>query len=374
MSMRQKIRIGVLFGGRSAEHEVSLVSATSVIKNLDRKKYQVVPIGITKSGEWVVGNKSLGLLKNGKIITKNSRGFLTPEPWGRGVAPLARSYQINTKVDVIFSVLHGTFGEDGTVQGLLELANIPYVGAGVLGSAVGMDKIIQKMIFKANNLPTPNFLYFMTHNQQQINQAVKTVKRIIKLPCFVKPANLGSSVGISKAHNKPELVKALKFAFKYDRRVIVEQSINNALEIECSVLGNERPKASIAGQIIASNEFYDYDAKYIDGKSKSIIPAPLPKKVMNHVRSLALKAFQALDLAGLARVDFLVTKRNWKIYLNEVNTIPGFTSISMYPKLWQATGIKFSDLLDELIKLAIRRGQEKSELNTNFKPKKNWFK
>ncbi len=370
---KRKLRVGVLFGGRSVEHEVSLVSAASVIKNLDRKKYQVVPIGVAKSGEWIIGSKSLDYLKNGKVITKNLRGFLVPEPWKRGARTLKSLSQINSKVDVIFSVLHGTFGEDGTVQGLLELASIPYVGTGVLGSVVGMDKIIQKEIFNACQIPTPKFIYFTTLDKNN-KKIISKVLKIINFPCFVKPANLGSSVGISKVYNKKQLKPAIRLAFKYDRRLIIEKSIERAMEIECAVLGNDKPKASIAGQIMPSGEFYDYDAKYVDGKSKTIIPAPLPKKIMLRVRQLAVQAFKALDLSGMARVDFLVQKNPWRIYINEVNTIPGFTSISMYPKLWQASGLPYSKLLEVLIKLALERFQEKSKLHTSYQPKEKWYK
>lgn len=372
---KRKLKIGVLFGGRSAEHEVSLVSATSVIANLDKKKYQVVPIGMAKTGEWIIGNKALNLLKGGKEAAKNLHSILIPEPWGRGVSPISNISQINTKIDVIFSVLHGTFGEDGTVQGLLELANIPYVGAGVLGSAVGMDKIVQKMAFRANDLPTPAFTYFTASlwAQNGPKLALECQKRL-KLPVFVKPANLGSSVGISKAHDLKEIKQAIKLALKYDRRIIVEKSIEKAMEIECAVLGNDNPKASIPGQIIASNEFYDYNAKYVDGKSKALIPAPLPKNIMNKVRELAVQAFKVLDLAGMARVDFLVQKNPWRIYLNEVNTIPGFTSISMYPKLWEKSGLSYTKLLDKLIALAFERFNVKNKLITSYRPKKSWYR
>ncbi|MFH1111694.1 MAG: D-alanine--D-alanine ligase family protein [Patescibacteria group bacterium] len=390
----RKLRVGVLFGGRSAEHEVSIVSARSVMKALDKKKYQIVPIGISKDGKWIAGQQVLKILKNNQSVPEKLRVILKPEPRSRGVVLLTQNQKSklgfdpanggvvakttkikNQKVDVIFSVLHGTFGEDGTVQGLLELANIPYVGAGVLGSAVGMDKIVQKMIFNANKLPTPSCIYFTATDWRQA--AVKISRDImasLKLPVFVKPANLGSSVGISKVRSRLGLKKAIKLALKYDRRVIVEKSIEKALEIECAVLGNDNPKASVAGQIIASNEFYDYNAKYVDGKSKALIPAPLPKNIMNKVRELAVKAFKVLDLAGMARVDFLVQKKPWRVYLSEVNTIPGFTSISMYPKLWQASGLAYSTLLDKLIQLALERRREKNALNTTYKPKANWYK
>jgi len=374
MNMK-KIKVGVLFGGRSAEHEVSIVSARSVMKALDKKKYQVIPIGITKQGQWVVRNKVVGLLESGTKIPPQLVQTLPADPTTKSLVNLKSYPKTSTKIDVIFPVLHGTYGEDGTVQGLLELAGIPYVGAGVLGSAVGMDKIVQKMIFNANKLPTPSCIHFTGHDWQYAkSKVVQDCKKILKYPVFVKPANLGSSVGISKAHNQLELINAINLALKYDRRIIVEKSIERALEIECAVLGNDNSKASIAGQIIASNEFYDYDAKYVDGKSQVIIPAPLPKIVMTKVQELAVKAFKVLDLAGMARVDFLVQKNPWRVYINEVNTIPGFTSISMYPKLWRASGVTYSRLLDILIKLAIQRHKEKNRLKTSYQLKKKWYK
>ena len=356
---KRKLRVAVLFGGQSAEHEVSLVSAEAVIKGLDKKKYQVIPIGISKQGGWHIGDNTLRAFKNKSKINLQSTP-ITPDP------------NLNKfKIDVIFPVLHGTLGEDGTVQGLLELSGIPYVGAGVLGSSIGMDKIIQKMIFKSVNLPTPKFIYFTT--QDKLPVMIRRVMSEIKLPCFVKPANLGSSVGISKVIDKKSLLAALKLAFKYDRRVIVEQAINKPLEIECAVLGNDNPVASVLGQIVSSNDFYDYDAKYVDGKSKAIIPAPLKKTISDKIRSIAIDAYKCLDLAGMSRVDFLV-QSGGKVYLNEVNTIPGFTSISMYPKLWQASGLEFSALLDKLIVLALERKAVNSKLNKSFKPKKSWYK
>lgn len=371
----KKLRIGVLFGGRSTEHEVSLVSAASVVRALDKKKYEVVPVGITKTGQWVAGPNVQKLLANNAAIPAQLRALLPPEPQSRGLVPLNSPQKLSKRIDVIFPVLHGTFGEDGTVQGLLELANIPYVGAGVLGSSVGMDKIAQKMIFQANNLPTPAFYHFSGSDWRlRAHRIVLECKKRLGLPAFVKPANLGSSVGIRKVHTAKELKSAIVYALKFDRRVIVEKSIEKAMEIECAVLGNDQPKASLAGQILPSNEFYDYDAKYVDGKSKIIIPAPIPKTIMSKIRAFAQSSFTALDLAGMARVDFLVQPKGWRIYINEVNTIPGFTSISMYPKLWQASGMPYTKLLDALITLALKRFSEKSKLHTSYKPKAKWYR
>ncbi|HBH17160.1 MAG TPA: D-alanine--D-alanine ligase A [Candidatus Veblenbacteria bacterium] len=358
---RRKLKVGVLFGGRSAEHEVSLVSAESVMKNLDRKKYQVVPIGIDKQGQWMIGNQALKLLKAGKNFNLKSSQALLPEPGQR-------------RVDVIFPLIHGTFGEDGKLQGFLELADVPYIGAGVSGSAVGMDKIVQKQIYQAAGISTPKFDYFPA---PEFKKSAKYILRRLKklnLPVFVKPANTGSSVGVSKVKQGRDLRPAIKLALKYDRRVIVEQAVPNPMEIEVAVLGNDKPKASILGQIVPSNEFYDYDAKYVDGKSKAIIPASLPVLIAKKIRALAVEAFKVLDLAGMARVDFLVSRKTWKIYLNEVNTIPGFVSISMYPKLWAASGLPFPKLLDELINLALSRHRQKQSLATSFRPKAKWYR
>ena len=377
MASKRKIRVGVLFGGRSAEHEVSLVSGASVMKALDKKKYDVVPIGITKDGRWIIGPRVLTLLKSGANIPENLRALLPPEPSSRGLVPITQNQKSkikNQKVDVIFPVLHGPFGEDGTVQGLLELTGIPYVGAGVLGSSLGMDKISQKKIFLTAGIPTPKFAYITSADFRRTgSRFLKRVQHDVGWPCFVKPSNMGSSVGITKVKNIKQLGTAIKIAMKYDRRIIVEQGIRDALEIECAVLGNDNPRASVPGQIISSNEFYDYDAKYVDGQSKAKIPAPLPKLVAEKVREYAVTAFKALDLAGMARVDFLVTKHG-NIYISEVNTIPGFTSISMYPKLWGATRLPYAKLLESLIELALERTEVKNKLSTSYQPKKQWHR
>lgn len=375
---RKKLRIGVLFGGRSAEHEVSIVSARSVMSALDKKKYEVIPIGISKAGEWLVGGQVEKLLASGARIPPALRVTLPSEPQGQALIPLARhtAYGIrDTKLDVIFPVLHGTYGEDGTVQGLLELTGLPYVGAGVLGSSVGMDKVAQKLIFNATGIPTPKFVYTSAQDYRAHPASwLAIVCHKIGFPCFVKPPNLGSSIGISQVHSRNELPLAITLALRYDRKVIVEEGITRAWEIECAVLGNDRPQASVAGRIISSNEFYDYNAKYVDGKSQAVIPAPLPRRVVRRVQALAVQAFTALDLAGMARVDFLVQPKGWRVYLNEVNTIPGFTSISMYPKLWAASGLAYPKLLDKLIALALARGRERAQLNTSFKPKSAWYR
>jgi D-alanine-D-alanine ligase len=373
--MERKLRVGVIFGGRSGEHEVSLVSATSVITALDADKYEVVPIGITQEGRWLSSDKGLKLLKEKTGIEQAPECFLVPEPNRQALVAAGSGEMHSPPIDVIFPLVHGTYGEDGTLQGLLELANIPYVGAGVLASAVGMDKIVQKQIFQQQKLPVAKYIWFHSSVCREHPERVAAiVAKSLTYPVFVKPANTGSSVGISKAHNRKELREALALAVEYDRKVIIEQGINNIREIECSVLGNDEPVASVPGEIVPSNEFYDYNAKYVDGKSEAIIPAKLPKRVSEEVRRIALRAYRALDIAGMARVDFLVVRKSNKIYLNEVNTIPGFTSISMYPKLWEASGLGYRDLLDRLIELALERHRAKNELRTVYNPDRDWYK
>jgi D-alanine-D-alanine ligase len=386
--MSKKLTIGVVFGGRSGEHEVSIVSAESVMKALDKKKYKVVPIGITKKGQWLSGSQSINFLKEGLALVskkipdpaKNIKPtFLLPDPeekslvvvkQQRGVEQIKTSENIN----VFFPVLHGPYGEDGTIQGLLEMANKPYVGANVLGSAVGMDKVIQKKIFEQAGLPVCQYDWFLKSDWLKNRSNILRRLKKINFPVFVKPPNLGSSVGISKAHNRQELIKAINLAARFDRKILVEKAVPNTREIECSILGNDNPKASVLGEIVSSNEFYDYDAKYVDGKSQAYIPAKLSAKLNRQTRALAIQAFKALDLCGMARVDFLLDNKRQKIYLNEVNTIPGFTSISMYPKLWATTGLPYPKLLDELIKLALERWQEKNNLATSFDSGSDWYK
>jgi len=371
----RRLRVGIIFGGRSGEHEVSLVSATSVMSALDREKYEVVPIGITPEGRWISSSQSLGMLKEKAPLDREPEKFLVPEPSRRGLVSAEENGGPSVPLDVIFPLVHGTYGEDGTLQGLLELANIPYVGAGVLASAVGMDKIIQKMVFANAGLPVVRYCWCHSAAcREHPAKVTRMVERELRYPVFVKPANTGSSVGISKVHGRKELGPALSLASEFDRKVIVEQGIGNAREIECSVLGNDAPEASVPGEIIPSNEFYDYDAKYVDGKSTSIIPADIPKWAVRKIQYIACKAFKVIDCSGMARVDFLVQGNGSKIFLNEINTIPGFTSISMFPKLWEATGLSYPDLLDKVIQLAIERHRAKSTLKTTYTPKTDWYK
>jgi D-alanine-D-alanine ligase len=372
--VEQKIKVGVLFGGRSGEHEVSLVSASSVIAALDRSKYEVIPIGIAPDGRWISSAESLAMLKARQEISSQQESFLVPGPHRRALVN-AQGQSDQTTIDVVFPVLHGTYGEDGTIQGLLELANLPYVGAGVLASAAGLDKIVQKQLFAEAGLPIVRYRWFLSKAiSPNGRKVVSDVERHLRYPVFVKPSNAGSSVGITKAHNRRELLEGLSLAASYDRKVIVEQGVKNVREIECAVLGNDAPIASMPGEIIPSNEFYDYDAKYVDGKSTAIIPAGLPKRVTKDIQRIAARAFAVLDCAGMARIDFFVTAKKAKIYLNEVNTIPGFTSISMYPKLWEASGLPYPALLDKLISLAIERHREKNSLKTSFNPTADWYR
>ena len=385
--------MGVLFGGRSGEHEVSLLSAASVLNAIDKDKYEVVPIGITKDGRWLTAEHAENLL-TGKLVleprnlragdpqnteaaavlARGEAAIVPPEPVHRqsglmpfqtDATPMRRASDRAINVDVIFPVLHGTFGEDGTIQGLLELADIPYVGAGVLGSAAGMDKDIMKSLFIAAGLPIVKHVTILRRDWE--NDPKKVEKQVAKLkyPVFVKPANLGSSVGISKAHSKKELGPAIEEAAKFDRKIVIEQGVGGtkekAREIECSVLGNDEPQASIPGEIVPIKEFYDYDAKYLDEGSQLIIPAKLTKKETAKVQELGIKAFKAVDCSGLARVDFLMDPKTRKIYLNEINTMPGFTAISMYPKLWAASGLEYSELIDRLVQLGIERHADKKK-------------
>ena len=372
--MAGKLRIGVIFGGRSGEHEVSLVSAASVISALDRSKYDVVPVGITPEGRWISSHSVLDSLKSRNGLEREPNRILLPEPGRNGLTDGRKVVTEDMKVDVVFPLVHGTYGEDGTLQGLLELADLPYVGAGVVGSALGMDKILQKKLFSQAGLPIARYIWFLSSRcREKEKKVVREIEDVLDYPVFVKPANTGSSVGISKAHDRKELGAALELATHFDRKVVVEQGVRNIREIEVSVLGNDASIASVPGEVIPSNEFYDYDAKYVDGKSTVIIPADLPRKTVKQLQEYAVQAFRSLDCCGMARVDFFVTKKN-RVYLNEINTIPGFTSISMYPKLWEASGLAFADLLDKLIQLALERHREKSALSHRYAPAKEWYK
>ncbi len=367
----EKMTIAVLFGGRSGEHEVSLVSAASVMNALQKDRYEILPVGIDKEGLWYCGDAALSYLRHG--VGSPPRCMLPAEP-GRGVLLIAQEGTWKEqRIDVLFPVLHGSNGEDGTMQGLFELAEIPYVGAGVAASAVAMDKVLQKRLHHEAGIPIVPFVHYRSH---EIAAAVEDVARDITerigLPVFVKPPNLGSSVGISRAVDHESLVAALKLAARFDRKVLAEQAVPGAREIEVAVLGNDEPVASIPGEVVPSNEFYDYDAKYVDGASALHIPALLPEGVAETVRAMAVRAYRALECEGMARVDFLLSRDSGDLYINEINTIPGFTAISMYPKLFAASGIPYETLLERLIDLARRRQAEKRALSRSYTPRKEW--
>jgi D-alanine-D-alanine ligase len=365
-----KKRIGILFGGRSGEHEVSLASAKSVMEAIDSSRFDVVPIGITKEGRWIAAGDPLEALQSGRLEDSQPVALLG-DPSQQGLMRLAkeRSGLTETSVaqlDVLFPVLHGPYGEDGTVQGLLELADIPYVGAGVLGSALGMDKIAMKDIYRSHGLPVVKYLPLKRRDWQHDPESIlDRIESQLGYPCFTKPANLGSSVGITKAKSREELVAGMNEAASYDRRLLIEEGIS-AREIEVSVLGNDDPITSVPGEVVPCNEFYDYAAKYIDDASELLIPAPISPELTVRVRRLAVQAYLAIDCAGMARADFLLDRGSDKLYISELNTIPGFTPISMYPKLWQATGMSYPELIERLIDLALERHADKSRSATSY--------
>jgi D-alanine-D-alanine ligase len=405
--MAKKLRVGILFGGRSGEHEISLLSASSILEAIDRKNFEIVPIGINKQGRWLTSEAAQGLLAGSgtaqldsgkpdrakgspksakqlragdpaatlgaRVLAEGQPALLAPEPEGPAAASApaygaqdGHALLSNQSLDVVFPVLHGTFGEDGTIQGLFELAGIAYVGSGVLGSSAGMDKDVMKRLFAQARLPMVRHVTLLRAEwERSPRKAVAQVEAALKYPVFVKPANLGSSVGISKAHDRKELTAALRLASKYDRKLVVEQGVGGkkakAREFEVAVLGNDSPQASVVGEIIPGKEFYDYEAKYLSEGSLPVIPAKLSKAETKQIREMAVAAFRACDLSGLARVDFLMEPEGKRrLYLNEVNTMPGFTQISMYPKLWEATGLGYKELITRLIELALERRQEKS--------------
>lgn len=377
--MAKKLRVGVIFGGRSGEHEVSLISAKGIMNAMAKEKYEIIPIGITKEGRWLTSGDPMKVLQStlakgaGEQDERNPERGEGTEAGKRELMPADRRELVPgtheagfPQVDVVFPVLHGPFGEDGTVQGLLELANIPYVGAGVLGSALGMDKIAMKAIFRSYGLPVVEHLALKRKDWERDPKAMMgLIEREVGYPCFIKPANLGSSVGVTKVHDRSELAPALNLAARYDRKMLAERAVN-AREIEVSVLGNDDPIASVPGEIVPCREFYDYVAKYIDDRSKLIIPADLPPELTRRIQELAIAAFLAVDCAGMARVDFLLDKDTGELYIGELNTIPGFTPISMYPKLWEASGISYSELIDRLIELALERYADKSRSETSY--------
>jgi len=365
-----KLRVGIIYGGRSGEHEVSLASAAAVFKNLDPARYEAVPIKIEKDGRWTLPDSPPLLDKAADAIAGSREATPTVTASTRAVQLTAHpggDIVSGVKLDVILPVLHGPYGEDGTVQGLLELANVPYVGAGVLASAVGMDKAAMKLAFAAKGLPICDYDVVMRRDWQRDERAVlQHVVNRLGFPVFVKPANLGSSVGISKAKHVAELRTAIKLAAEFDRKVVIEAAVPQAREIEVAVLGNDEPEASVPGEIVPSGEFYDYEAKYISDDSRTVIPAALTEAQTAEVRRLAIEAYKSIDCSGLARVDFLLAGDSGVIYLNELNTLPGFTTISMYSKMWAASGLPYPKLIDRLIELALARHEEKQQLRTSM--------
>ena len=382
----KRVRVGVLYGGRSGEHEVSLASAAAVFANLDRNRYEPVAIRIEKDGRWGLAERAPTASSAAEVIEQARLEAARPSRSGREVLLVARPSEetilaidrgrgdmdsgqgivTGMNLDVIFPVLHGPYGEDGTVQGLLELANVPYVGAGVLASAVGMDKALMKVVFLANGLPVCPYRAFLGREwEKRREDLLRELVAALGFPMFVKPANLGSSVGISKAKDMSGLAAAVDLAGSFDRKIVVEAAVPEAREIECAVLGNDEPAASVPGEVVPSREFYDYEAKYIDEGSQITIPADLPPETAAEIQRLAIASFQAIDCAGMARVDFLLSRSSGAIFVNEVNTIPGFTTISMYSKLWGASGLGYPALLDRLISLALERHAEKQQLRTS---------
>ena len=365
--MQSKKRVGVIFGGRSGEHEVSLMSSRSVLAVLDPQKYEVFQIGITRQGAWVTGADVWSALDSGNLDGLTP-ALLLPEP-GRATLYALRGSTLEavSALDVLFPVLHGTFGEDGTLQGLLEMADLAYVGAGVLSSSVGMDKALFKDVMRAKGIPVAeSFLVTRREIQADLQGVIERVESL-GYPIFTKPANLGSSVGITRCAGRSDLHEGLLEAARFDRRVLVEKGVPDAREIEISVLGNERPIASVPGEIRPGDAFYSYEAKYIMDSSELIIPAPLPQALTERLQAIAVQAYQAIDCAGMARVDFLINAKNDEIFLSEVNTIPGFTKISMYPKLWEASGLSYRDLVDRLIELALERKDDRDHTERQFK-------
>ena len=374
MKANKKIKVAVLFGGRSGEHEISLLSARSILSALDQDKYEVTQIGITHEGAWVTGEDLLDRMSKGlteRDIQELTPAAILPDPAQRGVYVVKSTDQGKileklSELDLVFPVLHGTFGEDGTVQGLFELAEVAYVGAGVAGSSVGMDKGIFHEVMRANNIPrVETMLVLRREIEASIDNVIARAEAMAPYPLFTKPCNLGSSVGIAKCHNRSGLLEGLVDAARYDRRILIERGVN-AREIEVSVLGTDDPIASVPGEILPSREFYSYEAKYLDNASGLLIPAPIPFELTQQVRELAVKAYKAVDCAGMARADFLLDKDSGALFLNEINTLPGFTKISMYPKLWEASGLAFKDLVDRLIELALERRAERDHTEWRY--------
>jgi D-alanine-D-alanine ligase len=367
----QKLRVAVLFGGRSGEHEISLLSARSILSAMKADKYEVIQIGITHEGAWFVGENILDVFAGNGSLNGFASSALFADPSRRGLYSIRKSDQYEViellaDIDVVFPILHGTFGEDGTVQGLFELAEIAYVGAGVLGSSLGMDKGVFRDVMRANNIPQVDTMVVLRSEVEgSLEDVIEQAEAMASYPIFTKPANLGSSVGITKCMNRSDLMEGLMDAARYDRRILVQKGVE-AREIEVSVLGNDEPISSVPGEIVPSADFYSYEAKYFDEHSELLIPAPIPFEISQQIREIAVQAYRAIDCAGMARVDFLLDKATGQVFLNEVNTIPGFTKISMYPKLWEASGLSFESLIDRLIELALERRADRDQTQWRY--------
>jgi D-alanine-D-alanine ligase len=368
ISKENKLKLAVLFGGRSGEHEVSLMSARSVLSVLSPDKYEVIQVGITRDGRWFTGPNVLEALEN-ESTEGLEHVILSPDPSERGLYVLRGSeYTKLTDIDVFFPVMHGTYSEDGTMQGAFEMADVAYVGASVLGSSVGMDKGVFKDVMVANNIPVVQTIVVTRGEiEKNLEDVIRRAETMSAYPFFTKPANLGSSVGVTKCNNRADLQEGLLEAAAYDRRVLIQRGVKSVREVEVSVLGNDYPEASVPGEIEPSREFYSYESKYVDGTSGLIIPADLPEEIIEQIREIAIRAYKAIDCAGMARVDFFVERETNKIYLNEVNTIPGFTKISMYPKLWEASGLPYDQLVDRLVELALERKAERDWTRREFR-------
>ncbi len=371
MMADQRLKVGVIFGGRSGEHEISLLSARSILSVMNHDIYDVIQIGITHDGAWLVGDDILEKFSSEEGMDTLINSTIFPDPGRQGIFVIHPSDKEEiikqlSRLDVVFPILHGTYGEDGTIQGLLELAEIAYVGAGVLGSSVGMDKGVFRDVMRANDIPQVDTIIVMRNEvEQSIEDVIQRAENLAPYPLFTKPANLGSSVGITKCMNRSDLMEGLLDAARYDRRLLIEKGIN-AREIEVSVLGNDDPIASVPGEVIPAADFYSYEAKYHNDHSQLLIPAPVPFEVSQQVRNLAVRAYRAVDCAGMARVDFLLDKDSGEIFLNEMNTIPGFTKISMYPKLWEASGLSYDQLVQRLLELAIERRSERDRTEWRY--------
>lgn len=367
----KKLRVAVLFGGRSGEHEISLLSARSILSALRPENYEVMQIGITHDGKWLTGEKLLDEFSAGEPGSKLNSAAILADPSRSGLFGIQESKQgeilkFLSDIDVVFPILHGTYGEDGTIQGLFELAEVAYVGAGVLGSSLGMDKGVFRDVMLANNIPQVEKVVVLRDMvESSLKKVIDQAETMASYPLFTKPANLGSSVGITKCMNRSDLMEGLMEAARFDRRILIERGVR-AREIEVSVLGNDEPIASIPGEIIPSADFYSYEAKYLDDRSELLIPAPIPFEISEQVRDLAVRAYRAVDCAGMARADFLLDKDTGELFLNEINTIPGFTKISMYPKLWEASGLSFENLVDRLIELALERRAERDRTEWRY--------